>query len=66
MDTIGQSLWFLMFVTPLFIIPLVWRLTQLRKTVRLLLGLLIAVGISLLFYCVSLLIIFRDGMGPGS
>jgi uncharacterized membrane protein YgaE (UPF0421/DUF939 family) len=63
MDTLGQALWFLLFVTPLITIPLVWRFSSAPKWLRVMLGLLIALLLSFLLYHLSLAILFRDGMG---
>ena len=63
MDVIGQILWFAMFLTPLLTIPLVWKQKKIKKIYRIMIGLLLAVLISLFLYYISLSIIFRDGMG---
>jgi uncharacterized membrane protein len=65
MDTLGQILWFLMFATPLITIPIVWKISNKKKVVRILIGLGLAIIMSFLLYHISLGIIFRDGMGPG-
>jgi len=64
MDILGQILWFLMFLTPLFTIPLVWKYCKRKKFIRLIIGLLLSLLFSLILYFISLLIIFRSGMGP--
>jgi hypothetical protein len=64
MDLFGQILWFAMFLTPLLVIPLVWRQKKLKKIYRIIIGLLIALLISFFLYLISLSIIFRDGIGP--
>jgi hypothetical protein len=64
MDILGQVLWYLVFLTPLITIPITWQLRNIRKIYRVLLGLLIALVLSILLCYISLEIIFRDGMGP--
>lgn len=66
MDVLGQFLWFLMFGTPLITIPLTWKLSNQKKVVRILIGLVLALILSFLLYFISLAIIFRNGMGPDS
>ncbi len=64
-DTVGIVLWFAMFATPFITIPLIWRLFQVRKIYRVIIGLLLAALVSFCLYNISLSIIFRHGMGPG-
>ena len=64
MDLLGQALWFLIFLTPFIILPLSLRLIKAGKMARILAGLLFSLFISLILYCLSLAILFRDGMGP--
>jgi len=63
MDILGQILLVLMFITPLFTIPLAWRISNKNKITRILLGLILAIIFSGILYYFSLIIIFRDGMG---
>lgn len=65
MDTVGQILWLVMFVTPLLTIPLAWRFFQVRKVYRVIMGFIIAAFLSFVLFHISLEIIFRHGMGPG-
>jgi hypothetical protein len=65
MDLLGQILWFSMFATPIFTIPLAWRLMDTKKIYRVIVGLFFALIFSFFLYHISLAIIFRDGMGPG-
>ncbi len=65
MDIVGQILWFMMFVTPLITIPIVWKISKQNRIMKILIGLLIAFVLSFVLYHLSLSIIFRDGMGPG-
>ena len=66
MDTIGQILWVTMFLTPLLTVPLAWRLFSIKKTYRVIIGLLFAVILSFFLFHISLAICFRNGMGPDS
>lgn len=63
MDTLGQILWFTVFVTPFLTIPLAWRLKDISKTLRIIIGLLIAIILSSICYLTSLALIFSNGMG---
>ena len=65
MELIGHILWYAMFATPLLTIPLVWRLKETSKMVRVIIGISLAMLLSFCLYHISLQIIFRDGMGPG-
>ncbi len=62
-DKIGQILWCSIPFTPLITIPVIWRLIKKKWYIRIIIGLLIAGGLSILLYGLSLAIIFRDGMG---
>jgi predicted membrane protein len=64
-DILGAILWIAMFLTPIFTIPIVWRIFTIKKFFRVAIGLLLAAVLSYFLYHVSLAIIFRDGMGPG-
>jgi transposase len=63
-DTIGEVLWFAMFATSLFTVPLIWKYLKIKKVYRIIIGLLLAAFLSFFLYFISLAIIFRDGMGP--
>ena len=63
METLGQILWFAMFLTPVVTIPLVWKLLPGNKIVRVLLGLLLAACLSFFLFYISLGMIFHDGLG---
>ena len=64
MDTFSQIILYSVLITPFITIPLVWRFSKLNKVIRVIIGLLIALLLSYLFWMISLSIIFRDGMGP--
>jgi len=65
MDLLGEILWFAMFFTPLVTLPLVWKYnTSNTKTMRVIIGLLLAFIISFVFFIVSFSIFLRDGLGP--
>jgi tryptophan-rich sensory protein len=65
MDTIGEILWFAMFFTPVITVPLVWRYNKSNtKTIRIIIGLVLALVLSLIFYMISMGILLRNGLGP--
>jgi len=64
LDVIGKFLWYSIPLTPLITIPIVWKIIKQKWYINILVGLLIALLLSLLLYGVSLAICFRDGMGP--
>ncbi len=64
LDTVGQILWYSIFLTPILTIPVVWKFSKAKKIYRLLIALLIAVLLSTLFYAISMAIVLRDGLGP--
>jgi hypothetical protein len=57
METVGKILWILMFLTPLITLPLCWKLLPLNKIVRIVIGLLLAIGLSFILYFVCLAIL---------
>ncbi len=63
-DTIGEVFWFLTFATLVITIPVVWKYSKQNKLNKLLICLLWAFLLSLTFFIVSWIILFRDGMGP--
>jgi hypothetical protein len=60
---IGYILWNLAFITPLFIIVLIWKYGKQNKIKYLLIGSLLIIILSLMFYSLSILIMFEDGLG---
>lgn len=64
LDIIGQIIWFLIPFTPAITIPIVWKLLKRKWYYKLLIGLILALILSVIFYIVSISIAFRDGMGP--
>lgn len=64
MDTIGLILWIFMFTTPIITMPIVWRYSKKKKIIKIIISLALALILSAIIYGVSLIIIFRDGMGP--
>ena len=65
LDIIGQICWVLMFASPLITLPITWRMTHLRKSYRIFLGIVLVLFFSVMFYFISMSILFRQGMGPG-
>lgn len=64
MDILGTILWFSMFLTPVFAIPIVWKISKQKPIYKLIISIVISAIISFVLYFLSLVIIFRDGMGP--
>lgn len=64
MDVIGEICWYMMFVTPLICIPIVWKISTQNIGVKLLIGLLLAFFLSTCLFIFSLAIAVRNGMGP--
>jgi hypothetical protein len=64
-DAIGNLLFYCIPATPLIFVPLVWRLSNQNKFVRILIGLMIALIASLLLFAIAFGIAFRNGVGPG-
>jgi hypothetical protein len=63
-DAIGEIFWVLMFLSPIICVLLVWRFFKIAKFLRVAIGLIIGLLISLICYSISMGIIFRNGMGP--
>lgn len=64
LDSIGQILWFGIFVVPFVITPVYYFNSKGKKLFRIFIGLLISLFICFILYVVSLGILFRDGLGP--
>lgn len=63
-DSVGQILWYSIFLTPILTVPVVWKFSKVKKIYRLLIALLIAMFLSAVFYAISMTIVLRDGLGP--
>ena len=64
MDIIGEILWWSAFFTPVITIPIALKFSKSKKIIRIVKGLLIAIGISIVFLFISITILFRNGLGP--
>lgn len=64
LDLIAQLLWCLIPLTPLIAFPLSWVLIPQNLATRLFVGLLFTLSSATVFYSISLLLLFRHGMGP--
>jgi len=64
LDTVGEILFYAIFLTPLLTIPLVWKCSKADKIYRILIGIGLAILISFVFFIISFAILFRDGLGP--
>ena len=66
MDTFAQLLFYLVFVLPVVTITYAWRsYTDIGKIQRVLIGLVFGLILSFISFYLSIMILFRDGMGPG-
>jgi len=65
LDTLGEIVWFLMFITPLIIIPLTWKFIDGSKMVKIASGLLLSLVCSIILFCIGMAILLRHGLGPG-
>lgn len=64
-DMIGEILFFATFFTPVLTLPLAWYFgSKESKQWRLVKGLLWALLLSIIFFTISLGILFRNGLGP--
>lgn len=64
LDTIGEIFWYAMFFTPVITIPVVWRKSKFSPVTKVLIGLLLALFLSLICLVFAFTIALRDGMGP--
>jgi hypothetical protein len=64
LDIVGGIFWFGILTTPALSFLIV-RKTQLSLPFKIVLGILTTFLLAVLFYFISLSIIFRNGMGPG-
>lgn len=66
MDVISQVLFLLALVFPLLTITFAWRsYTDIAITQRVFIGFLFGLILSCICFYLSMIILFRDGMGPG-
>jgi membrane protein DedA with SNARE-associated domain len=63
MDSIGKLLWYCVFLTPLFTVPWVWKHSDAKKIVKIIVGLVLACLFSFILFYLSIMIVFRNGMG---
>jgi len=63
-DWIGKVFWYLIFLTPVITLPLAFRLINVDKRYKIIIGIILAFILSFLFYIISMAIIFKNGMGP--
>ena len=63
-DIFGQVFWYAIPFTPVITIPLMWLNNDLGKPARIIIGLILALILSVLFYFIAIGICFRHGMGP--
>jgi hypothetical protein len=65
LDKVGEALWFIMFFTPLFTIPMAWiRHKEIPKFYRIGLGFAMAFVISAIIFLISMALFLRNGIGP--
>lgn len=63
-DTIGKLLWYAVFLTPLIAFPLVWRNKNPKVVTRIVMGIVLSCVLSVIFYGICIMVVFRNGMGP--
>ena len=63
-DTIGEVFWYAIPLTPLITVPFMWLNKNMGKWTKIIIGLILALILSVLFYFISIGICFRHGMGP--
>lgn len=63
-DILGQVLFFMAFTTPLITIPYAWKKVDNSKIVKVLVGIGLAIVLSVLLGAISLGIVLRNGLGP--
>jgi hypothetical protein len=64
-DTIGEILWYAIFITPLIIVPIVWKYyTTKSKLARFVVGMLVSLLLSAILFLISMSIFMRGGLGP--
>lgn len=64
MDTLGEILWSAAFISPLVVLPLVYKVTRGGVIYKAIWALAAGATVSLLLALISFSIIFRHGMGP--
>jgi multisubunit Na+/H+ antiporter MnhF subunit len=65
MDTFAEILWYTAFISPLLVLPVVYKITKGAKIVsRVLCSIVASIAICMLLAFFAIIIIFRNGMGP--
>ena len=62
-DAIGEGCWYLMFISPLIIFPLVWKFQEGSRLCKIVVGSLLSVLCGILLGIIGLAICFRNGFG---
>ena len=65
LDIIGQILWFSILLTPVIAYFIVRKIPGMSIGVRIISIIIITGVLAIFLYCISIAIVFRDGMGPG-
>ncbi len=63
-DSIGQLLFYLVFIAPLLSVFLCWRVLKIKIIYRIIFGLILGLALSFILFSISLAFVFRNGMGP--
>jgi hypothetical protein len=63
-DIIGQIFWFGILATPLISFLILRRSRLTPTSVKILIGILLTIAMSTVFYIIAMSILLRDGLGP--
>lgn len=64
LDFIGEVFWYGIFIVPILIFPLIWKVCRVNNIYKIIIWLLSSVIIAIVAFLISMSICFRDGMGP--
>lgn len=62
LDILAQILWYSIPATPLITIPIVWKYSKERKIIRVFIGLIFAIALSVVLFIFFFAIAFKDIM----
>lgn len=63
-DFIGKGFWYGIFILPIILLAIIWRYLKVSKPLKIVTWFITSFMIVIVFYFISIAIIFRNGMGP--
>jgi cytochrome bd-type quinol oxidase subunit 2 len=64
LDFIGKAFGYGIIIFPIVLFPIIWRSFKTSKVLKIVSWLILSLLAAIIFYFISIAIIFRNGMGP--